>query len=76
MEVLKDQRNYIALESDNAFSSSRLQNTLSPEWGKNVRVQCNLNFLFHAKMHMTSQCAHSCNGKRVRNGETFHVGRT
>lgn len=23
------------------------------EWGKNVRVQCNLKFLLHAKMHMT-----------------------
>lgn len=48
------------------------------EWGKNVRVQCHLKFLLHAKMHMTYtlQWAYSYNGKYVRNGETFHLGRT
>lgn len=82
-KFLKDQRNCIALESDNAFISSvgmlYLLSAVKPfEWGKNVRAQSNLKFLLHAKMHVTYalQWVYSYNGKDVRNGETFHLGRT
>lgn len=82
-KFLKDQRNCIALESDNAFISSigmlYLLSAVKPfELGKNVRAQCNLKFLLHAKMHVTYalQWVYSYNGKYIRNGETFHLGRT
>lgn len=44
------------------------------EWGKNVKVQCNLKFLLLAKTLMTYalQWAYSYNGKFIRNCETFH----
>lgn len=83
-KFLKDQRTHIALERDNAFSSKGFRGLyllsvvkpLSVE--KNVRVQCNLKFLLHAKMHMTCalQWACSYNDTHVRNGKTSHLGRT